>query len=212
MENRDLGIRTTGDGSITCYSDRFKQHYHSVHGARTESEKVYLDLGYALAAERFARIELLEVGFGTGLNAYLTALASEKVPTFYTGLEAFPIEEEEWRQFPEYLRVLHGLSWEEEHTIHPLFNVIKLRTKLEDFLPDKRFHLVYYDAFSPEAQPELWTSERFAQVYGWMEAGGILCTYCSKVLVQKNLKSAGFEVEKHPGPPHKREVIRAIKK
>jgi tRNA U34 5-methylaminomethyl-2-thiouridine-forming methyltransferase MnmC len=212
MEKRDLGIRTTGDGSYTFYSDRFQQYYHSLYGARTESQRVFMDLGYGLASSLFSSIRLLEVGFGTGLNAWLSGLAAETVPTFYTGIEAYPIEEEQWTCFPEELQAYHAISWEVEHTIHPLFSVIKHRTRLEEFTPEKRFNLVYYDAFSPEAQPELWTEERFSQVHAWMETGGILSTYCSKVVVQHNLKSAGFEVEKHQGPPHKREVIRAIKK
>lgn len=211
MENKDLCIRTTGDGSITFYSDRFQQNYHSIHGARTESERVFLELGYEYASEKFENIEILEVGFGTGMNAWLTSKAAIQVPTRYSGLEAFPIAEEQWTLFPPELQVFHQVSWEQEHTIHPLFSVIKHRTMLEDFRSEERFNLVYFDAFSPDAQPELWTEEVFKQIHAIMQYGGVLSTYCSKSIVQKNLKAAGFDVEKHPGPPHKREVIRAIK-
>jgi tRNA U34 5-methylaminomethyl-2-thiouridine-forming methyltransferase MnmC len=215
MENRELGIRTTGDGSITFYSDQFDQHYHSIFGARTESERVFIELGYNYIMEHFNDpIQLLEVGFGTGLNAWLTGLAAEKSQrlTEYIGLEAYPIPKAHFDQFPTEIQVYQELAWGEQHTIHPYYSVIKQNVKVQDFLSDRKFHLVYYDAFSPEAQPEMWSEELFQRIADMLEAGGVLSTYCSKGMVQRNLKAVGFEVEKHPGPPHKREVLRAIKK
>jgi tRNA U34 5-methylaminomethyl-2-thiouridine-forming methyltransferase MnmC len=215
MENRELGIRTTGDGSITFYSDQFDQHYHSIFGARTESERVFIELGYNYIIEHFNdAIQLLEVGFGTGLNAWLTGLSAEKSQrlTEYVGLEAYPLPKAHFEHFPGELQAYQKLAWGEQHTIHPYYNVIKQNVKVQDFLAERKFHLVYYDAFSPEAQPEMWSEDLFLRIAGMMETGGVLSTYCSKGMVQRNLKAVGFEVEKHPGPPRKREVLRAIKK
>lgn len=210
----ELGIRKTSDGSATFYSEKYGQTYHSVHGAKTESERVYLELGYDYAAARFDTLKILEVGFGTGLNAWLTlqrAIKSgQKVD--YTGIEAYPLGPEEYRLLPAEVQALHELSWEEPHIISPDFVIQKKNVKLEDYYQDSRFNLVYFDAFSPEAQPELWSADIFGKVGNMLCPGGIITTYCSKSSVQRNLRAVGFEVEKHPGPPHKLEVIRAIKK
>ena len=212
--NTGVSIRKTSDGSPTFFSEKFGQTYHSIHGAKTESERVFIELGYAYISARFSRLDILEVGFGTGLNVLLTAqkATSSDREVYYTGIEAYPLQPAEYTLLPQELQALHELSWETEHTILPGFIVVKNKIRLEDFSSTTPFNLVYFDAFSPDAQPELWSAEVFRKVANMMCSGGVITTYCSKSLVQRNLRSAGFEVEKHPGPPHKREVIRAIKK
>lgn len=209
-----MGIRETSDGSVTFFSEKYGQTYHSVHGARTESERVFIELGFDHAATAFSRPDILEVGFGTGLNAWLTWQKAEEsgLPVRYTGIEAYPLPPAEYELLPPEIRPLHELPWEELHTISPCFSVIKKKVRLEDFQRESPFNLVYFDAFSPDAQPELWSAEMFLKIGSMLCPGGVLTTYCSKSSVQRNLRSAGFTVEKHPGPPHKREVIRAFKK
>ena len=211
---KDLGIRETSDGSVTFFSEKYGQTYHSVHGARTESERVFIALGFDYAASLFHHLNILEVGFGTGLNAWLTLQRATESgrEVHYTGIEAYPLLPEEYGMLPPELLPFHTFSWEEAHTISPGFSVVKNKVKLEDFRSTSLFNLVYFDAFSPDAQPELWSADLFAKVGNMMCAGGVITTYCSKSSVQRNLRSAGFTVEKHPGPPHKREVIRATKK
>jgi tRNA U34 5-methylaminomethyl-2-thiouridine-forming methyltransferase MnmC len=206
-------IKITADGSTTVYSKCFDQHYHSIFGAEKESEVVFIDLGLRLAFERFEEVNLLEMGFGTGLNALLTKnfAESQSKKVNYTGLEAFPITEEMINQLNFDASHLHILPWGEKVEVNDIFSFIKYNTTLQDFQSDQKFNLVYYDAFAPESQPELWTLEIFEKLYSLMEEGGVLTTYCSKGYVQRNLKAAGFMVEKHPGPPRKREILRAIK-
>lgn len=206
-----MGIRKTSDGSVTFFSEKYGQTYHSIHGARTESERVFLELGFDYAATVFPRMNILEVGFGTGLNAWLTLQRASGKEVHYTGIEAFPLQKGEYGMLPAEILALHALTWEEEHPVCPGFTVIKHKVMLEDFHCESLFNLVYFDAFSPDAQPELWSTDIFAKLGNMMCAGGVITTYCSKSSVQRNLRAAGFTVEKHPGPPHKREVIRAIK-
>lgn len=210
-----MGLQQTSDGSFTFYSEKFGQTYHSVHGAKTESERVFIELGLTYALGTFQNpVNILEIGFGTGLNAFLTLSESEetKREINYLGVEAYPLSEDEYGKLPETHQALHRLEWGVWHTFNPYFNVLKQKTTLDEFDSKTPFHLIYFDAFSPEAQPELWTEEVFKKMYALLVPNGILTTYCSKSSVQKNVKAAGFYVEKHKGPPHKREVIRAIKK
>lgn len=205
-------IKLTADGSTTVYNKRFDQYYHSIFGARTESEKVFIELGLEYAFKNFESINLLEVGFGTGLNAILTyqeALDQNKVLN-YTTLEAYPIAEEFICELNFDSTIFHNADWGKWISINPYFNFVKHRIKLEDFETAQKFNLVYYDAFAPSSQPELWTLEIFERIANFMSPDGVLVTYCSKAYVQRNLRAAGFAVEKHPGPPRKREVLRAI--
>lgn len=206
-------LRTSGDGSSTLYSEKFKQHYHSVFGAKTESEWIYIELGLFEAIRKFETVNIFELGFGTGLNAFLsseTALQN-RVLINYTGIEAYPVSPHDAVKLNFDVSHLHNLSWNDIHQTNPYFKFRKVESFLEEFQPDDLYNLVYFDAFAPEAQPELWTSEVFEKMAGLLIPGGILTTYCSKVYVQRNMRSAGFSVEKCPGPPHKREVLRATK-
>lgn len=206
-------LRTTADGSKTLYSEKFGQHYHSVFGAETESLEVFIQLGLLEATGKFKEINLFELGFGSGLNARLSARFAQEKGVFinYTGIEAYPVEEEFSAALPEETAALHALTWDVTHQINPWFRFRKIKAFLEDFSSEERFNVVYFDAFAPESQPELWTVEVFEKIAGLMVEEGVMTTYCSKVSVQRNMRAAGFKVEKHPGPPHKREVLRAIK-
>ncbi len=205
-------IKITTDGTTTLYSDCFKTYYHSIFGARQESERVFMELGLDFAFEHFAEIRILEMGFGTGLNALLASeravLNSKKVN--YTGLEAFPISKEEVSELNFNVLPFHEATWGLTTAINPFFDFRKINTGLEDFQLNEKFNLVFYDAFAPSAQPELWTAEIFQHLASFLDSGAVLTTYCSKVYVQKNLKAAGFRIEKHAGPYRKREVLRAI--
>ncbi|WP_128547436.1 tRNA (5-methylaminomethyl-2-thiouridine)(34)-methyltransferase MnmD [Larkinella soli] len=213
-------IVLTADGSTSVYNAAVDQHYHSIFGALQESQRVFIELGLYPALERFGEVRVFEMGFGTGLNALLTLSEAEKAgkPVRYTAVEAYPLPEEEAGRlnFGEllgspYLKPLHAAPWNRRVEPAPGFSLLKQGGFLQDFQTGERFNLVYYDAFAPEAQPELWTEEIFQKVAGWMNPGGILTTYCSKGYVQRNLKAAGFSVEKHPGPARKREVLRAVR-
>lgn len=208
-----MEVKITDDGSITLFSEQFNQHYHSKYGAKTESDRVFLELGYEYAAENFERIKIFEMGFGTGLNAWLSALSAEKVKikTSYFGIEKFPVEAWTYEKFPDELKFFHQSAWNEDVLVNDFFIFKKQNISLEEIKIELDFNLIYYDAFAPEAQPELWTGEIFKKLFDALEPGGILTTYCSKGYVQRNLKTAGFFIEKHPGPPHKREILRAIK-
>lgn len=205
-------VRTTEDGSKTVYSEQFKQYYHSVFGAKTESEWVYIDLGYLDAIKKFEEIRILEVGFGTGLNAFLSQKMADEhqIPTSYIGLEAFPIQPDLFQNLNEDLQIYHISEWERPLRLSKHFNFEKKEIQVESYESDQTFHLIYFDAFAPNAQPELWTADIFKKLKKLLVQDGILTTYCSKVMVQKNLKQAGYKIEKHQGPPHKREILRAI--
>jgi len=211
-------IRTTGDGSQTLFVPELNEYYHSSFGALTESKHVFIEAGLKIAMQAFDEIHLLEVGFGTGLNATLTLLGTTGRKVNYTAIEAFPVENEiievlnyfEDRQCKEFFNQLHKCSWNEKHEIHPGFILTKVKSKLEDLvLTRKQFNLVYFDAFGPEVQPELWTEEIFEKIARWMKIGGILTTYSAKGEVRRKLKNAGFKVERIPGPPGKRHMTRA---
>ncbi|MCP9763734.1 tRNA (5-methylaminomethyl-2-thiouridine)(34)-methyltransferase MnmD [Lacihabitans soyangensis] len=205
-------VRTTEDGSKTVYSEQFKQYYHSVFGAKTESEWVYIDLGYLDAIKKFEEIRILEVGFGTGLNAFLSQKMADEhqIPTSYVGLEAFPIHPDLFQSLNEDLQIYHTCEWERPFRLSKYFSFEKREIHVENYECNQTFHLIYFDAFAPDAQPELWTAEIFEKLRKMLIKDGVLTTYCSKVIVQKNLKQAGYKIEKHKGPPHKREILRAI--
>lgn len=213
-------LKITEDGTSTLYSPRFDQLYHSRFGAKWESERVYLELGLLSALYRFDEVKILEVGFGTGFNALLTLnkikeLNSEAIlngKVSYTGIEAYPITNEEARQLNFDALSLQNLPWNEKIELDGIFEFTKVHSHILDFESPEKYNLIYFDAFPPSAQPEMWTVEVFEKLASMLEQGAILTTYCSKGFVQRNLKAAGFEVEKHQGPPRKREVLRAILK
>jgi tRNA U34 5-methylaminomethyl-2-thiouridine-forming methyltransferase MnmC len=211
----------TADGSHSILNTASGQHYHSIFGAIQESERVFIELGLTYALSAFeGPIRVFEMGFGTGLNALMTTREAMRLhrPIEYVAVEAYPIPPTEGKSLNYdgqlttfWLDDLHDAPWNVPTPITPWFTLTKYQTRLQDLSNIGPFHVVYYDAFAPEGQPELWTTEVFEQIGAMLPSGGILTTYCSKSAVQRNLRDAGFFVEKHTGPARKREVIRAVK-
>ena len=217
-----MALIVTDDGSHSLYSERYGVTYHSKYGAITESAHVFIDAGLRYKAAVQRGIALLEIGFGTGLNAFMTWLEAEKrnLCVRYTTIEAYPLtlKEASAFNFAAQLRVperhadflrLHRFSWEETHTLSEHFTFTKHRVRLEDFNPgNANCDLIYFDAFAPQAQPELWTEAIFTRLREALNPEGILVTYCAKGDVKRAMKKAGFEVERLQGPPGKREMTR----
>lgn len=214
----------TEDGSTSLYVPDMDETYHSKHGAWTESSHIFIKHGFSFIEKK--DFSILEIGFGTGLNALLTAhYAHEecKHVNFHT-LEAFPVnqelvsqlnfEEEFNRIYPDkpcFFNQIHKVDWESWNTVHKYFSIYKEEVKLLNWQPKRSFDLVYFDAFAPEKQPNMWSEEIFKQMYNILKTGGVLTTYCAKGVVKRMLKSAGFKVENYPGPPGKREITVAFK-
>jgi len=213
-------VQNTADGSPTIAIPGMQVTYHSRHGAVQESRHVFIQAGLQPLLKQHAVLRVFEMGFGTGLNALLTleqAITQEKV-IYYQAVEKYPLAEDEVKELtytgilsPGYFTALHQCKWNEPVVIHPLFTLYKSLVPLQDFKAESPFHLIYYDAFAPAAQPELWTLQTFEQLYAMLANGGILVTYCSKGDVRRKMLAAGFKVEKLAGPPGKREMLRAIK-
>lgn len=216
----------TGDGSHSVRIPEMAVTYHSTHGAIQESLHVFIGAGLQHFLSRSVKkdIAIFEMGFGTGLNALLTLQAAALLPVgiSYTAIDAFPLPADLFRplnysslsgyeglqtQFMD----LHTSEWNTEVIIGNGFRLTKLETSLENYQPQQKFDIIYFDAFAPDIQPELWTAAGFKKLFALLEDGGVLTTYCSKSIVRKALAEAGFRVEKIPGPPHKREMVRAFK-
>ena len=213
-----LKLISTEDGSHTIKNELTGDTYHSVHGAVQESNHVFLKHGLEFFLQTFpqSKINILEIGFGTGLNALLTAQAFPETEIEYTTLEPFPLEEPIYKELnytnAEILLKLHRCDWNRPCAVTPNFTITKLQTTLDQVqLPQRHFNIVYFDAFAPSSQPELWTVQAFEKVYCAMAKPAVLTTYCAKGRVKRDLKSVGFMIESLPGPPGKREMVRAIK-
>ncbi len=215
-------ITSTADGSHTVSIPGLNVMYHSKYGAIQESVHVFMQAGlhYLLNRSSVPRtLKVLEVGLGTGLNAFLMAIESQKLefPVSYTTLEPFPLTAAEAAalNYPELLghpdlfRSIHESTWNEPVSISEYFTLEKYVTPLQLFTSSTTYQLVFFHAFAPLAQPEMWTVDMFRKVYGLMEKGGVLVTYCSKGDVKRAMKAAGFTIEKLPGPIGKREMVRA---
>lgn len=212
-------IITTADGSSTIYIPEWNEHYHSHHGAVQEAKHVFLKHGLAVK-QALNEINILEVGFGTGLNAFLSALET-KSKINYTGLEAFPLEREETKQLnyaktddeKALFAAIQSAEWDKKTAVSNSFQLGKLKISLQDYQPkDKAFDIIYFDAFGPRVQPEMWTTTLFQKLYNSLKKEGIFVTYCAKGQVKRDLKAVGFEVETLPGPPGKREMTRGWKR
>ncbi len=215
-------LEATADGSHTLFVPSLNEHYHSTFGAVQESNHVFIDAGFSYVSKH-QEINILEVGFGTGLNAFLTALSKGDRRISYTALEAYPVQKAiiDCLNYPEMnglsdpsgiFQQLHSVGWERFIEIVPGFNLRKIHTKIEVCdLPDNFFHLVYFDAFGPNVQPEMWTDEIFRKIHRATAPGGILVTYSSKGLVKRSLRAAGFGIERLPGAAGKRHMLRALK-
>ncbi|AKQ46748.1 SAM-dependent methyltransferase [Rufibacter radiotolerans] len=221
----NLEVRQTKDGSTTLFVPELNEHYHSVHGALQESLHVFIKMGLQATLERLPSVRILEVGFGTGLNALLTLqhTLATGATVHYDTLEKYPLPMDVVAQLhfekfilnPELLDFftpLHAAPWEEAVTITPTFTLRKLETDLETFAPaPESYDLIYFDAFAPEKQPHLWTDAVFQKMHDCLAPGGTLVTYCAKGSFKRSLKAAGFTVEALPGPPGKREMTRGVK-
>jgi len=222
-------IITTKDGSHSLFSEEYNEVYHSQNGAIQESLHVFIHSGFEYALQSFpsaSRLKIFEVGFGTGLNALLTIIAAEKAGAniYYETIERYPvllevIKELNYTQLLENEKYrppfhsMHLCNWSAEHNITPDFVFKKNQDNFLDFeLPPNNFHLIYFDAFAPENQPEMWTLAMMKKLFDSLVTNGVLVSYCSKSAFRKVLKEAGFAVEKLPGPPGKREMVRAHKK
>ncbi|WP_026999147.1 tRNA (5-methylaminomethyl-2-thiouridine)(34)-methyltransferase MnmD [Eisenibacter elegans] len=223
----DIEIHITDDGSQTLFSRRFNEIYHSRQGAIEESQHVFIDAGLRYIAERYPVVRLLEVGFGTGLNALLTFQAMQQSypqqHLSYTGLEPFPIPMEIVSQLlypamvdealtPLYHQ-LHAQPAGEVLVLEERLSFCKIASAIQHYEhPQPDINLVYFDAFAPTKQPEMWDYSVLESIYRWMATDAVLVTYCAKGQFKRDLKAIGFEVESLPGPNRKREMVRAHKR
>lgn len=220
-----LKIVECEDGSHTLYREDLDEHYHSVFGAFSESKHIFINAGYAYLSRNLSDLNILEVGFGTGLNAFLTFFEAEKdhINIKYTGVEAFALSDElisklnyadlhKAEKAKVVFDLIHKSPWNVSSNLSSNFILKKIESKIEDVqLPQNAFDLVYFDAFAPDVQSELWTAELFKKIYNSMKDGAVLTTYSCKGDVKRALKSVGFTLEKLPGPKGKREFLRATK-
>ena len=221
----ELEFKITGDGSHTLYVPALGEHYHSVFGAIAESRHIFIGAGYKFVKKPRLPVHILEIGFGTGLNALLTCMEAEVsgCRVSYTTLENNPLPAiiysklnfADLTDHPDSQDIflhLHQSPWNEWNNHGKYFSFLKLNTSLQDFKPLKEaFDLVYFDAFGPDVQPEMWTGEVFLKMASGLRKQGVLVTYSAKGSVKRNLKEAGFLIEKLPGPEGKREILRAVR-
>lgn len=216
-------IILTDDGSTTIFLPEWNECYHSTHGAVNESNHIFIEAGLKYVISRQNDIRILEVGFGTGLNAFLTAINGSGYTIYYIGLEPYPLNDVEisllnydklsgYETHSLVFDKIHQCTWEKESHVNENFTLLKIQQKIEEaILPENHFDLVYFDAFAPMVQPELWQKDIFEKIYRSMKAEGVLVTYSSKGDVKRALKESGFTIEKLPGPKGKREFCRATK-
>ena len=215
-------IQITADGSTTIHLPEWNENYHSKHGAIQEAQHVFIKNGLNLFSEE--SIAILEIGFGTGLNAFITWLERKKQFQLvdYVGVEAYPINAEEVKamNFPAQLNAsndgaifcqMHDLEWDKRHQLSENFKLTKRKQFIEEICDESAFDLIYFDAFGYRVQPELWTVEVFLSMHQALKPGGVLVTYAARGIVKRNMLTAGFTVEKLEGPPGKREMFRARK-
>lgn len=218
--DKDLTIERTDDGSTTLYVPTLDEHYHSTKGALAESRHVYIDMCWRRAAvESVEAVKVFEVGFGTGLNAALTAEAAlaECRPTIYFSVELNPLEiattsQLGYESMTPFFTAVNEAEWGREIEINPYFTLIKIEGNFLDMEIPSGLNAVYFDAFAPEKQPEMWDAHIIGKIYASMAPCGVLSTYCAKGMIRRRLQSIGFTVERLSGPINgKREILRAVK-
>jgi len=214
-------IKLTEDGSHTIYIPELNEHYHSTHGAIQEAIHVYINAGLNFSDKN--PIRLLEIGFGTGLNAYLTLAEAEKNnrSIIYHSIERYPVEKEQLEilNYPDLIdfenqnlfEKLHEAEWNVSVDISENFKLKKINDDLKKINFSDRYDLIYFDAFAPDIQPELWTVDIFKKLYSCLNPNATLLTYCSKGIVKRALRASGFEVKRLAGPPGKHHILRASK-
>lgn len=215
-------IIQTLDGSTTIYLQEWNESYHSKHGAIQEAQHVFIKNGLFLFQN--TQISILEIGFGTGLNAFITFLEAPKMNLSinYVGVEAYPISTDEVlsMNYVQELnaidknfifKIMHSSNWEEEIIVSNEFSLTKRKQFFETIEDIAQFDLIYFDAFGYRVQPELWSTDIFRRMYAALNKNGVLVTYAARGVVKRSLIEVGFNVEKLPGPPGKREMFRATK-
>ncbi|ADR22796.1 hypothetical protein MATR_33580 [Marivirga tractuosa] len=221
-----IKIITTEDGSHSLYHEGLKETYHSFHGALQESVHVFIEKGLRFWRTKSGlpkEVNIFEVGFGTGLNALLAAqfAIENEVKIDFTTIEPYPLDMEIINQLnyvssigEDNLKIvfeeLHKCEWGKKVEINPYFAINKIKTKLEDVESEERFDVLFFDAFAPSKQAELWTAELMQKCFNLLKDGGVFTTYSAKGQLKRDLKSVGFEVETLPGPPGKKEMVRGI--
>ncbi len=221
----------TADGSHSLYVQDLDEHYHSIHGAIQESKHVFIETGLKhIVSKGIQEINILEIGFGTGLNALLTLMEAEKlnIKVNYTSLEAYPLDIELVNEL-NYVELLsksensdekilktvfdklHSSDWQKEIEFSKNFTLNKLQNTLQEIKFNKTFDLIYFDAFGPRVQAEMWTEYLFSKIFEAANSNSCLVTYCAKGEVKRTLKKVGYIVETLPGPPRKREMVRGSK-
>jgi tRNA U34 5-methylaminomethyl-2-thiouridine-forming methyltransferase MnmC len=214
-------LMLTEDGSHTLFVPEIAECYHSTHGAIQESRHIFIEAGLKQCAK--PEISVLEIGFGTGLNAFLTILeagrSGKKIK--YTSLEKYPVEVGKAVQlnYPEELapdkrplfEQMHASDWNQETELTSYFTLKKIVADFTKYVFEDQYDVVYFDAFSPEKQPEMWSNELFSTIYTHCNQGAVLTTYCAKGIVRRAMQEAGFTVERLQGPPGKREILRSSK-
>jgi tRNA U34 5-methylaminomethyl-2-thiouridine-forming methyltransferase MnmC len=216
-------IVTTADGSKTLQIEEWQEQYHSMYGAIQEAYHVFIKHGLNLFENK--AIAILEIGFGTGLNAYITFLEAQYkgLSINYYGIEAYPVSFEEAMSMEyvtslkdadfgqEAFELMHKSPWNVPVKIASFFNLLKLEKKFQDINDSNAYELIYFDAFGFRVQPELWSESIFLKMYTALRPGGVLVTYAAKGSVRRAMVSVGFLVERLEGPPGKREMLRATK-
>jgi tRNA U34 5-methylaminomethyl-2-thiouridine-forming methyltransferase MnmC len=214
-------IKLTEDGSHTIFIPELNEHYHSTHGAIQEAIHVYINAGLNYSDKN--PISILEIGFGTGLNAYLTLVEAENNnrSIIYHSLERYPIDEEQLNvlNYPDLIdfeerdlfKKLHEVNWNQSCSISNNFSLKKISGDLKEVDFENKYDLIFFDAFAPDIQPKLWTETIFKKLYDCTNSNAILVTYCSKGIVKRALRSSGFEVKRLTGPPGKHHILRASK-
>lgn len=213
----EIKFEITSDGSPTIFRTDINEHYHSIYGARTESEHIFIKNGLKRIDKN--EINILEVGMGSGLNLFLTILNSEQKIIHYDAIELYPISNDIAKQYSLQfegreqciINQINTSAWNENIIQNDKFTYRKIKADIHQIELNKKYDLIYFDAFSPDKQPDMWTIELFTKIYSAMGNDAILVTYCSKGIVKQALREVGFEVKRLEGPPHKHHMLIAIK-
>tara|TARA_Y100001970_G_scaffold31570_1_gene39294 strand:- start:355 stop:1023 length:669 start_codon:yes stop_codon:yes gene_type:complete len=221
----NLKIIKTSDGSHTIYNSELNETYHSLHGSINESNTVYIQNGleYYIKKKSRKKINILEVGFGTGLNFLLTNIFFErrKENIFYHTIEPYPLPNEVieklnyvsevGEQYKDIFSLSHNLENDKKNYISESLEFLKSETSLENTILTDKYDIIFYDAFAPSKQPSMWKRINLEKIFSHMKNGSVLVTYCSSGQFKRDLKSIGFKVDVLPGPKGKKEMVRAIK-
>ncbi|QSE97896.1 tRNA (5-methylaminomethyl-2-thiouridine)(34)-methyltransferase MnmD [Fulvivirga lutea] len=228
MSNDHLKIITTEDGSHSLYNKELNETYHSFHGALQESRHVFIENGLRFwhsENSQVKKVKIFELGFGTGLNALLSLEYGIKnnIEIEFMSIEAYPLDKEQYEilnysnlvadgSLTDFFNDMHEIPWNSQVPIHEKFLLEKIHDKIELIdLRNQKFDIVFYDAFAPSKQPQLWEIPQIEKVVNSLKKGGVFVTYCAQGQLKRNLKSLGLEVNTLPGPPGKKEMVMAIK-